>query len=353
MTNNTWITTTEDFWLDKWDSIQKENVSGMFTQTSSWLKSYMAYGFDFELLLKVNPEGEILAGLGNLIVKAGPFRSYICPWGPFLKEVNDFEEALDQFLSRARELKSFLAQLNPGVFDLNSNWKKSLEGFKFQEGDILKKIYAPQHFNLIQLPEQSEQEYEKILLKSFSENAKRNIKTGLKNNLILHRVKTKEELKNAYQCFESNAAREGYPIRAWEDVEESLEDAVQKENSILFYAEIEGQIIGSIWAAKGGKMLSYIMGGVDRTEKDFKLGHLLQWKCMLEAIEQGYSQYNISVGGSDGVVRFKNSFYPTTQSTHGPFYKVLDPLKFSIFKSVFPFFERNKKLAAKILKLIR
>ena len=353
LNKTSWIVTAESPWCEKWDDLQRSSSSGMFTQTTSWLSSYKAYGFGFELLLKVDQRGDILAGFGNLIVKAGPFTSYVCSWGPFLEDPRELDEALTKFVERAKQLKSFVAQINPGAFDYDAEWSRLLADRRFQEGSVLKKIYAPVDFNLIQLPSIAEEEYEKVLLKRFSENAKRNVKAGLKNQLAIQKVKTKEDTEKAYKCFESNAAREGYTVRAWEDIKESLWNAVETGNSILFFAENEGVVIGAIWAAKGGQMLSYIMGGVDRMEKDLKLGHLLQWHCMLEAVALGYGQYNISVGGSEGVVRFKNSFYPLTVKTTGPKFLVLDNVCYSIFKRLFPFFERNKLLAAKILKLIR
>jgi len=256
-------------------------------------------------------------------------------------------------VARAKELKSFAVQLNPGTFSLDDTWKARLNGLGFQKGNFLKKIFQPIDFNLITLPSGRGEEQEKALLKSFSENARRNVKTGLKNQLEIKKAQTLDQTEAAYRCFEANAEREGYVVRAWIDVKDSLWDGVRKGNSVIFYIEQEGKVIGSIWSAKGGRMLSYIMGGVDRTEKDLKLGHILQWQCMLEAMKDGFTTYNISVGGSDGVVRFKSSFYPKEISTSGSYMLPLNSFKFGIFRAIFPFFERNKNLAAKILKLIR
>lgn len=348
-----WITTKDEAWFAKWDQLQRENPAGMFTQTSSWLSSYQAYGFQFELLLKLDKNQEILAGLACLIIQAGPFRAYNCPWGPFLQDQSLLHESIERMIVRAKELKSFAVQLNPGTFSLNDSWQQSLTSLGFQKGNFLKKIFQPIDFNLIRLPSGNGEEQEKALLKSFSENARRNVKTGLKNQLKIQKAQTLDQTEAAYRCFEANADREGYVVRAWMDVKDSLWDAVQKGNSVIFYVEQEGKVIGSIWAAKGGRMLSYIMGGVDRTEKDLKLGHVLQWQCMLEAMSEGFTTYNISVGGSEGVVRFKSSFYPQETRTSGSYMLPLDSVKFGIFRAIFPYFERNKKLASKILKLIR
>lgn len=348
-----WITTKDPSWLSQWDELQINHESGMFTQTSTWLSSYQAYGFDFELLLGLDEKEQILCGFGNLIVKAGPFKIYNCPWGPWTLDTELYELACEAFFSRAKEIGAFACQINPSFFDSSAPLLNVLSSKGFQTGNLLNKIYSPVHFNILSLPEAKGVELESQLLKSFSENAKRNVKSGLKNGIEMKPVETAAEVRLAYSCFEQNAQREGYKIRDWQDLEYSLTTSVLNGNALIFLAKHEESIVGAIWVAKGGRMLSYIMGGVERTEKDLKVGHLLQWTCILKAAELGYSKYNISVGGSDGVVRFKSSFYPQEMNSVGPKYFVISPLKHSIFKSGYSFLEKNKKLAVKILKLIR
>lgn len=348
-----WITTKDPIWLAKWDEIQINHELGMFTQTSTWLNSYQAYGFDFELLLGLDEKEQILIGFGSLIVKAGPFKIYNCPWGPWRLNPDLDESALEVFLNRSKEIGAFASQINPCFFDPSAPFLEVLASKGFQNGNLLNKIYSPEHFNIITLPEVSGVESEIQLLKSFSENAKRNIKSGLKNAIEMKLAETAAEVRLAYSCFEQNAKREGYKIREWEDLEDSLTASVLNGNALIFLAKHEENIVGAIWVAKGGKMLSYIMGGVERTPKDLKVGHLLQWTCILKAAELGYSRYNISVGGSEGVVRFKSSFYPHEENSAGPKYFVISPLKHSLFKSGYSFLEKNKKLAVKILKIIR
>ncbi|MCS5488989.1 lipid II:glycine glycyltransferase FemX [Algoriphagus limi] len=348
-----WIWTKDVPWTEVWDGIQKNDPNGMFTQTSSWLGSYKAYGIDYELLLKVEDD-QIVAGFGNLIFKAGPFLAYICPWGPFLTSEAYLQESIDVLIQRAKSLNAFCVQVNPSVFeDEKDTWNLLFAHFRFERGKIFRKIYLPTDFNLIELKEGKDSISDPQLLKSFSENAKRNIKAGLKISIDFHEAQTLEEIRAAYECFESNAAREGYSIRNWRDIKESLVDGVSKGNYQILLAEYNGEIMGAIWTANGGLMKSYIMGGVDRSKGDLKLGHLLQWFSIKNAVELGYGFYNISVGGSDGVVRFKKSFYPKAKSSIGPYFLKLNKWKFFFFISLFPVFEKNKRLAAFFMKLLR
>nr|WP_287938006.1 peptidoglycan bridge formation glycyltransferase FemA/FemB family protein [Algoriphagus sp.] len=347
-----WFVTTEKLWLRKWDLVQKSHHQGMFTQTSSWLSSYRAYGFSYELLIKTDSLQNIVAGFGCLLIKAGPFKVYFCPWGPFLSDSVKPKEALDQFVQRAIQVKASVAQFNPPVFTHTDNWTFLLKDKKLKRGNFLKKIYVPLEFNLISLPDPDDLSWENNLLKSFSENAKRNIKASKKFPIEIKPAKTPSEIAQAYACFQNNADREGYSIRTWEDVKESLTDAVIQENSIILLAVYEEKVVGAIWCAYGGNMLSYIMGGVDRSEKDLKLGHLLQWTCMQLAVQHNFPNYNISVGGSEGVVRFKSSFYPKQVSSVGPYHLVLQKLPYVLFKFLFPYLEKNKTQISRILKYL-
>lgn len=351
MSHLSWIATKDDHWISKWDSLQMESPKGMFTQASSWLMSYAAYGFDYVLFLGVNGD-QILAGFGCLIVKIGPFRLINCNWGPYYEEGIDPKTCLTQLKFWAKNQGAIALQINVPTEEINLADGIDKEGV-FSKGNLMKKVFSPLYFNWITLPTVNGPDAEKELLKSFSENARRNIKTGLKNDLMIERVTSSDQLREVYSCFENNAAREGYLIREWNDVKDSLSESLRLGQAIFFQIRQEDNLIGAIWAAKGGRSYHYIMGGVERTTKDLKVGHLLQWSVMKASMEEGFSKYNISVGGSDGVVRFKSSFNPTEIASAGVFHLILNPLNYRIFQYGFKFAERNKKLASRLLKLIR
>lgn len=347
-----WIITKTPKWLEKWDEIQRSHPSGMFTQTSSWLSSYQAYGFEFELLLKVNKYGEILAGFGNLVIKLAFLNAYVCPWGPFLSESQDFMEAADQFLDRAKKLNSFVAQINLGWYEIPATFPAKFEQIGWKKGNALGKIYSPKNFNIIQLPAIQE-DYQSILFAQFQGKAKRNIKGGLKFPVEITLAKCELEIRQAYQKFEENAQREGYSIRSWKDIGPSLQDSVKKGNSILFIAKYENEVVAAVWIAIGGNMFSYLMGGGDKSKKNLNLGFLLQWKAICKSVELGFDRYNISTGGSPGVMSFKSSFNPQEVNSAGSYLKIIKPTTYWLFEKGYKIAEKNKSGVAKILKLIR
>jgi hypothetical protein len=352
MTNISWIATKDQAWIAQWDSIQLNSPKGMFTQCSSWLQSYQPYGFDYLLFLGVSGE-KIHAGFACIFVRIGSFKLVNCNWGPYLDGEVEAKESIQQLYLWAKSQGAISLQLN--VASEEFEVRKMLErgDFSFSKGDQLRKVFSPVNFNWISFPDSSSGDEEQLLLKSFSENARRNIKTALKNGLVVEQVNSPESLRLAYQCFENNAAREGYPIRDWEDLKPSLTNAMLLGQSLFFIVKMDDKILGAIWAAKGGGSYHYIMGGVERTEKDLKIGHLLQWSVMKAGMAAGMDKYNISVGGSEGVVRFKASFNPVESHSEGVFHATLVPWKYRLFKYGYQIAERNKKLASKVLKLLK
>ena len=84
---------------------------------------------------------------------------------------------------------------------------------------------------------------------------------------------------------------------------------------------------------------------------DLKLGYLIHWEFMKKSIEMGYNGYNISMGGSKGVVEFKSKFNTTTINFIEPHYHlILKPFIFNIYTILNSIFVKNKKTISVLLK---
>ena len=58
------------------------------------------------------------------------------------------------------------------------------------------------------------------------------------------------------------------------------------------------------------------------------VGHFLQWEALKLSIEEQCIGYNISLGGSDGVVAFKNNFNAQEiLFENSKYYKVINSLR--------------------------
>ena len=91
---------------------------------------------------------------------------------------------------------------------------------------------------------------------------------------------------------------------------------------------------------KSGNHYTYVLGGTKKEKPDVLAGHFLQWEAIKLSFEEKNDGYNISLGGSEGVMEFKNSF--NNQQVffkNGQYYLELKPMVFRLFL----FFEKRVK----------
>src|SRR5210317_478537 len=103
------VWTNKEHDCDRWDRFLQENPRGQNLQLSTWLKSYKSYGFEFELLLVLNLEGEIIAGVGVLYVGITNFKALVTPgWAVIEKENEELEpKILGELKTKAKQKKCF------------------------------------------------------------------------------------------------------------------------------------------------------------------------------------------------------------------------------------------------------
>jgi hypothetical protein len=139
-----------------------------------------------------------------------------------------------------------------------------------------------------------------------------------------------------------------------EEIQETLVQLNRKGFIKMLAAFKEDELKGAILLVKGGNYYTYILGGSKKEVPDLRTGDFLQWEAIKLAILEGLDGYNISLGGSKGVVEFKNSF--NTEQLHydnGQYHWVLKPLYFKLYL----FFEKklkpHKKTISKVLSKLK
>jgi hypothetical protein len=84
------------------------------------------------------------------------------------------------------------------------------------------------------------------------------------------------------------------------------------------------------------------------------VGHFLQWEALKLSIQEQCSGYNISLGGSKGVLEFKNSFNSEEilfqNSKH---YTIINSFLFSFFLYFEKYIKPYKKTIAKVLSFLK
>ena len=109
--------TKDKEWQKKWDDYLVNNPKGSHLILSDWLKSFRAYGFDFELCILLK-NGEIIGGCGAVIAKFSFLRFYIIPHGLVYNKDYEgyFETHILNIKERAKQIKCCYLQISVSNF---------------------------------------------------------------------------------------------------------------------------------------------------------------------------------------------------------------------------------------------
>lgn len=347
--------------LSTWDSFIRTNSRGSYLQYSAWLQSYNSYGFDYEIIGYFNKQGDLVAGIGSVITKFLFFRIYSCSFGPII--ANGYEQYADQvvenFLEQAKIHKAFLAQITiPSIklefedylkpFHLSQSLLfESLSGSK--KGNLVKTVIAVDGYRTVKL----EGFDEKSILRSFNSNTRRNIKKSFKNGLILKFAVDADTIKEAYKILELNSKEQGYSVRGWEDFKPTLLKLIKSGDCIIPYCVKNDKIKGALIVLKGGNRLTYISGGTVREKPDLAIGHFLHFHMIKYSLQNDFAFYDISVGGSKGVTRFKEGFAGKHVTFEDSRYWVLDEVTYYCYSKLLPSLKKYKKPLSIFLKKLK
>lgn len=351
------IFTKDQDWLVRWDSfVVKENKSSHLL-LSDWVKSYQSYDFDYEFCIGVEKD-TIVGGYAAVIAKALVFKFYIVPYGPIVSE--GFENQLNKLIETVPQRAAYynscychvtvpfsmvsnkhIYNVLPSLFALNNA----------KEGHLFKYVYSSNGLNWIDLKGFLDSESK---IETLNPSIRRNIRNSYRKGLELHELDTIGKLEKGYNLFLENAQLANYSIRDWRDVKESFGALLQKGVLKMLGAYKNGELKGAIVLIESGNYFTYVLGGSKKEVPDLRTGDFLQWEAIKLSIENGFDGYNISLGGSKGVIDFKNSF--NTQSIkfeQSKYYWVLKPFYFQVFL----FLEKNmrpfKKQVSKILSIVK
>lgn len=350
------IITKDPKWIQKWDEFLLNESRGSHLIYSQWLQSYASYGFDYEIFI-VHEDEVIIGGYGAVIAKSFFFKFYIIPHGPIIiagKE-DKLERILSQLSIQAKKrgccyFQYSLPISNEVAIESYGYSSKNLSGTNLigKEGNLFKYVYSNYGINWVDFNTTISADE---LLQQMSVQVRRNINLSYKNAAEISFAISEEECKLAYKTIENNAKEAHYSVRAFEDFKATILELIAKERAYLLTAKIDGVIKGAGFAVNCGNHLTYISGGTKKEKPDLKLGYLLHWELIKKSYELGYKGYNISMGGSKGVMEFKAKFNTQTISFETPHRHVITkPIIFKIYLILNSIFVKNKKTISVLLK---
>ncbi len=346
------VITKEQLWLDKWDAYVLHENRASHLALSDWNKSFTSYGFEFEICLCIEND-KIIGGFSAVIAKATIFRFYIVPFGPILS--TGLECNLNVLIAQVQENAKkanccyahislpFSASVNPHAYPILPELP-ALD--KATKGHLFKYVYSTYGMNWIDLNGFDEES--KIM--TLKPSVRRNIRNSYRKDLVFKTMTSEEEIEKAYNLFKENSITAHYSIREWKEMQETLLKLNEKGSLKMLAAYRENELKGAILLLKGGNYYTYILGGSKKEAPDLRTGDFLQWEAIKLSLQEGLDGYNISLGGSKGVVEFKNSF--NTEQIYydnGQYHWVLKPFYFNLYLFIEKQLKPYKKTISKML----
>lgn len=357
MTNS--FFTKEQHWIEKWNQFHITHNRGSHLQLSHWLDSYSSYGFSYEIFV-VEEDGEILGGFGAVIAHFLFFKFYIVSNGPVLK-VDDDEQLnnlVQKVKDRAKEIGCCYAHVNLPFFlsdsVASSHGYNSVLPLKAlndaSKGIKFKFVYTPDGLNWVDF---NKFETDDEFLESLRTNVRRDIRSSQRKGLEFKMISDETGLKEVYDFFKFNADTSGYPIRSWSDFNKTILKLMAECKTVFMAVYLNGVIKGSIMLVWGGNFYTYMLGASSKEKPDLLTGEFLQWEAIKYSRSIKADGYNISLGGSTGVLNFKSKFVTNKELfQNGQHYWVFKPFMFKIYLYLDTFFRKNKKKVSVMLKYL-
>lgn len=327
-------------WLRRWDGFLSANSRGNHLNFSDWLIAYEGYGFDYEVGLVLEGD-KIIGGCGVIIPRFSFIKLYVLPSGPIIGEGYEalIEDFVEEIRVRAVSIGSCYLQFSLPVSsnvlirshvyapDVVLGFKK-----KFKCGRLFKYVFSGYGLNWVDL---NGYENAEDYLDKLPKKIRRCIKLPYGKGAEPKWEIEESAIGEGYAVIVENAGQANYSVRNFDELRGTIRALLKDKRIYYINCRLEGQVKASAYFVYSGDYFSYISGGVKREKPDLCFGYMMQYEIIKKSFELGLKGYNISMGGSDGVRRFKQKFgaeeIPYESSDY---YIVLKPWFFGAFRMV-------------------
>ena len=143
-------------------------------------------------------------------------------------------------------------------------------------------------------------------------------------------------------------------MRDWNTFKNTIISLVEKGHAKFMVAVFDNQIKGASFIIKAANHYTYILGGTVKEKPDFLAGHFLHYAAIKLAFDEKLTGYNISLGGSTGVINLKNSYADEQiYYNQGQYHWVINPFYFNLYLLLEKHLKSNKKTVSKLLSLLK
>ncbi len=272
-----------------WDSFARQHPQGHLLQSSGWGGLKAGFGWEWRRIAVASPAG-ILAGAQVLFRRRlGVSVAYV-PRGPLFAGDAEADTLLLAALDRlARRSRAVFLRIEPNLLEHDSAASQLhslllLQGF--QAADPIQPRSSI-HLDLTPTPE--------LLLAAMSKGHRADIRRAERDGVVVRAGAGAADLMTFYTIYQETAQRAGFAIHsqayyqaAWERFTQSPQD---RHAQLLLAGRADEALAAFLifsWAGEGLYLYSC------STEAGLKSGanHLLQWRALLWAREQGCARYD-------------------------------------------------------------
>jgi len=338
-----WLNPNDREKLREWDQFILESSRGHHHVLSTRLRMYLSFGFRFEVLV-VRAAGQIVGG-GALIHFGGRlFRICTSPVCPVVDIGQEQYAAsiVDMLVKRAKSSGAFLLQMHfPCSADGNSSallpieWLPDLPEAKPGLAFTFGRGYAEMLW--LEFPQNvNNGEWREHMLGRFGKYHRKKIRLAERDGLEVFEASTEEELREAYSVIKNNSRLQGYTLRSWRAVKQTLIEQVASGQAVMLIARHHGESVGAHYGVLAGRRYTYALGGTLRKHRNINAGHFLQWVAMKRARELGMAGLDLTNRTNSRINQFKMGFHPECISLIEPRYMVFSEPRFFLFRRLYP-----------------
>lgn len=145
------------------------------------------------------------------------------------------------------------------------------------------------------------------LLKTFSENTKRNIKKAKKANLVLKILNDETGVKVFFNMNCETRKKHGLPPQPFSFFNSLLKNVIQEGLGDILLAEKDGNYIAGAVYLKFGKKLLYKFGASYSKYFDLRGNNFVMWEAIKKYLAEGFDEFDFGRTelGHEGLKRFK------------------------------------------------
>ena len=189
---------------------------------------------------------------------------------------------------------------------------------------------------------------EKELFKSFSENAKRNIKKAATNNLELKVVrfsddKNKVYFSHFYSLLKKLSKKKKFYAPSFEEYYKKMSAFSDSSLMLFAYEKNDDKPVAVVWLASYGKIITYMQTGITARGYQLLANYFLVWEGLKLAQKKGMKVFDFETlydarfpkenKSWKGYSEFKKRFHGTLIEYPEPWIKIYNPF----FKLIYSF----------------